>query len=201
MAALKKFGLGILWALLFPLILAGVAVVGVFGVLDFLVEFVIMIINFFRGKKLFPAYPEDEKAYAILKRAIDKKNGELSAQNQPAPAPQQVFVQQNFYTNPGAVPPGAIPPTGAPTAIPGYGQPSPYANPYGTLPNQQPGVLPNQQPGVLPNQQPNAQPPMQQQPAMPPRPELAKLPEFNPADYHQTTTQTIDIDVDGGEEE
>ena len=188
MTALKKFGIGILWAILLPFILVGVALVGVFGVFDFVIEFGIMIVNFFRGKKLFPMYPEDERAYQILQRAIDKKNGELQASETPAPAPQQVFVQQNFYTTPGAMPPGMNPGQLPPnyTQYPGMNQ--------GALPPGYAPLPPQQQPGILPESQP-------QQQAMPPRPDLARLPEFNPADYSHKETDTIDIDVDGGDEE
>ena len=66
MTVLKKFGLGILWALLSPIILVAVALIGVFGAVDFVIEFGIMIVNFFRGKKLFPLYPEDEKALRAI---------------------------------------------------------------------------------------------------------------------------------------
>ena len=189
MGALKKFGIGILWAFLFPVILVGVGVVGVFGVLDFFVEFIIMIVNFFRGKKLFPLYPEDEHAMEILQRAIDRKNGELKVQEQP-PAPQQVFVQQNFYAAPGAVPPppGAALPPGY-TAYPGM-NPNPLPPGYNQNPNQVPPVG---NPYAQPNQIPPAAQPTDN---VPPRPELARLPEFDPSQYPKDKVDTIDIDID-----
>ena len=209
MNALKTFGLGILWAILFPFILVGVVFVGAFGAIDFIVEFIIMVVNFFRGKKLFPMYPEDQKAYDILQKAIDRQNGLVEATPEP-PAPQQVFVQQNFYGG-APVPPGA---SGA--LPPGYGQipPGYVQQPYGAqIPPQQmyPGQLPPQQPyaGQIPQQPypgqvPNSQPypeqipqnpyPQEQQPA---RPELASLPSFDASEYSQET-RTIDIDIDEG---
>lgn len=187
MTALKKFGIGILWALLFPIILAGVAIVGVFGAVDFVIEFIIMVVNFFRGKKLFPLYPEDEKAMEIMQRAIDKKNME-SAAPAVAPQPQQVFVQQNFYTTPNQVPPpvnpGALPP--GYNGYPGM-NPNPLPPGYQQLPPQQPPYAP----GALP--------PQQQAEPIPERPELAKLPEFDPSAYRKEP-DAIDIDIDEGDE-
>ena len=197
MTVLKKFGLGILWALLSPIILVAVALIGVFGAVDFVIEFGIMIVNFFRGKKLFPLYPEDEKALEILQRAIDRKNGELNAQSQPS-QPQQVFVQQNFYTTPGSMPPPTSP-MGVP---PGYGYPGiNQANPqqpFQQIPSQQQPYqqIPEQQPYQPAPGQPFRALPQEQEP-MPQRPDLAKLPEFNPSDY-RTGTDTIDIDIDEG---
>ena len=175
MQVLKTFGLGILWALLFPFILVGVVLVGLFGSINFLIEFVIMVINFFRGKKLFPLYPEDQQAYDCLQKALDKKNAQTDAAAQ-APQPQQVFVQQNFYTTPGGLPPGAQLP-------PGYNQ--------GTLPPTY-----TQIPGNAPYPQQIQQ---QQQPEpIPQRPELATLPQFDPSEFDQGT-RTIEIDIDEGD--
>ncbi|MCR5348855.1 MAG: hypothetical protein K6E59_04530 [Bacilli bacterium] len=189
MQPLKMFGLGILWALLFPFILVGIVIVGVFGVVDFLIEFVIMVINFFRGKKLFPVYKEDEEAYNCLQKALDKQNAAKEAQAVP-PAPQQVFVQQNFYTNPGAVPPAPGTPLPPGYVPPQVGQPN-----YGQIP--QPGY------GTLPPQQPQAPagyiPPQPAQEQIPPRPELAKLPNFDASEYGNKT-DTIEIDIDEGGE-
>ena len=118
----------------------------VFGAFDFIVEFIIMIINFFRGKKLFPVYPEDEKAYEILQRAIDKKNMESE---QTPPMPQQpIYVQQNYYPQGQPLPPGY-----QPGAMPPYQQPGAIPPNY-----QQPGTMP-------PYQQPGAMPPYQGQPS------------------------------------
>ena len=217
MNALKTFGLGILWALLFPFIAVGMVIVGAFGAVDFVIEFVIMVANFFRGKKLFPVYREDERAYAILQKAIDKKNGESAVNATPEPQPQQVFVQQNFYSG-APIPPGsngALPPGYMPGQLPpGYGQPNPYnqippQQPYGNqLPPQQPyaNPLPPQQPyaGQIPpqaNPYP-AQPPVIDTNAedIPPRPELARLPEFDASDFPKET-RNFDIDVDEGGED
>ena len=196
--ALKTFGQGILWAVLFPFILAGIAIVAVFGAVDFLVEFVIMIINFFKGKKLFPIYPEDQRAYDILKRAIDKKNGELEA-SPAAPQGQTVYVQQNFYTN--QQPPFPMPPSGSlPQGYPQQQLPPSY--PQQQLP---PGYPQAQIPPGYPQQQlPQGQmpgaplPPVDAPYTERPRPELAQLPTFDAS--VRPKTDSIEIDINPNEE-
>ena len=189
--ALKTFGQGILWAVLFPFILVGIAIVGVFGAFDFLIEFIIMIVNFFRGKKLFPIYPEDQRAYDILKRAIDKKNGELDAPQQ-QPQGQTVYVQQNFYTSP-QQPPFQMPPSGN---IPqGFVQgqvPPPY--PQGQIPPGYPQAQIPQAPA-----QSAPLPPVDTTYTEQPRPELAQLPTFDAS--VRPRTDSIEIDITPNEEE
>ena len=196
MNALKRFGLGLLWIFLIPFILLGIAVVGVFGILNFPIQLVIMIVNFFRGKKLFPLFEEDERAMAILKRAIDKANGEAEAAKA-APAPQQVFVQQNYYSNaplppqPNGIPYGANPNMSYPGGQIPYGNPN---MPYQGIPGQQPNPypLPQQAPNPQPNPYSLPQAPLQQQgPAIPVQPypeqapanvpplELSSLPSYD----------------------
>ena len=195
MNALKRFGLGLLWIFLIPFILLGIAVVGVFGIINFPIQLVIMIVNFFRGKKVFPMFEEDEKAMAILQKAIDKQNGEEEASKEP-PAPQQVFVQQNYY---GAQPP--IPPApgpGIPYQNPPYpqGQGIPYQNPQG-IPYQNPQGIPYQnqpgypyglpqnpypQPTQVPNQNGGMNPnpiPVEAQEDNIPKIELSTLPQYD----------------------
>lgn len=132
MKALKNFGLGLLWALLSPILIALIAFVAVFGIFDFLVQFVIMIVNFFRGKKLFPPFEEDEKAYKILKGALETQNAEAEK-----PATQPVYVQQNFYGTP----------------VPGV----PYIDPRTGMPAQ--SLPPSMDPSALPASNPTALPP------------------------------------------
>lgn len=98
MKVLREFGLGILYAILLPILLAIAAVVAVYGVFNFLIEFVIMVVNFFKGEKLFPLYKEDRQAMDIYQKAIDKANGTAEPEK---PATQNVYVQQNFYATPG----------------------------------------------------------------------------------------------------
>ena len=154
MKGLKNFGLGILWALLSPILLLGIALAGVFGLFNFLIQFVIMVINFFKGKKLFPMYKEDEIAYKRIQQAMGIKPEEENPNNPPAPvsnqpAPQQVFVQQNYYTQPGVNP--AQPGTPYPQPNAPYSQPMPQ-NPYMQQPGYpQPPMQQNPYQGPLPN--------------------------------------------------
>ena len=174
--ALRAFGQGLLWAVLLPFILIGTAVVAVFGLGNFVVEFFIMIINFFRGKKLFPIYPEDQRAYLILQRTIDKQNGELET---PGAQQQPVYVQQNFYGS--QQPPFPMPPSGNIPQSPVQGQLPPGYN------QQLPSGYPQQQ---LPPAQQQQLPPYSE---MPTRPELASLPTFDPNGHPKTDTIEIDI--------
>ena len=170
MKALKNFGLGLLWVFLIPIIAALVILVGAFGVINFFIQFIIMVINFFRGKKLFPMFDEDEEAYEILQHAIDMKKGEATATN--GPAPQQIFVQQNYYTNP-QVPNPNLPPAQQNPFIQANMQ-NPYGNPMANLPNQAYPNLPNQNPNLIQGQ---ATPINEASPKMP---ELAELPQYIP---------------------
>jgi len=105
MQFLKMFGLGILYALLFPFFLVILALFAVYGIMNFFIEFIIMLINFFKGKKLFAPYPEDEKAFAILQQL---QQAQLNAMN-PKPATTNVYVQQNYYPPHGHQPLGGTP--------------------------------------------------------------------------------------------
>ncbi len=98
MEFLKKFGIGILYALFFPLLLVAIALIAVYGALTFIVEFIIMAINFFSGKKCFPVFEEDIEA-------AKRKEEALSAQAQPQPEEKtenktnNVYVQQVYYNS------------------------------------------------------------------------------------------------------
>ena len=150
MEFLKKFGIGILYAVFFPALLVIIALVAVYGVLVFLVEFVIMLINFFSGRKCFPVFPEDEEA---TKRKQEALNIQARKEEQPVPAPQNIYVQQVYYnTTPNPMNPGM--PNQA------LGQ-QPFQNPSVPFQGQQP---PFQSVGQAP-QQPYAQvPPVPEQP-------------------------------------
>ena len=145
MNVLKEFGLGVLYAVLSPLILAVIAIVAIFGIFNFLVQFIIMLVHFFQGKSLFPTFPEDKKAYDILQRALDKKRGVDAQQNvNAAPAAQNIYVQQNYY--PSGTP---VPPLGQQPYQPQYQQPLPQA-PNSFQPYQQPQQALPQQPQTPP---------------------------------------------------
>ena len=129
MAFLKWFGWGILWVLLLPFVLVGVALVAVFGIPVFLVELVIMLVHFFRGEKCFPMFREDVKAMDILQRSLDEQRA-ASPQAQ-AQQPNNVYVQQNFYPYPNGQQNPGIPPV-----------PPQYGNPPLPPSNATPGQVP-----------------------------------------------------------
>lgn len=62
----KSFGKGLLYILLFPLIIAGVCIYGVVGIVIYLITFVKLVILFFTGRNLNSDLDEDIKAKAIL---------------------------------------------------------------------------------------------------------------------------------------
>ena len=150
MKILREFGLGIVWFLLVPLILLACGLIAVYGVFNFLIQFVVMVVNFFKGEKLFPLFPEEKKAMAIYQKAIDKANGE-STEEKPA-APQTVYVQQNFYSG-APMMPGVPPMPGLPNN-PYYSQ---GTMPGATLPNYQPAPQPTAIPNLETPQIPNPQ--------------------------------------------
>lgn len=143
MEFLKKFGIGILYALGFPLLLVLVALVAVYGILVFLVEFVIMTINFFSGKKCFPVFPEDEEA---TKRKQEAIVGASPKQETP-PAPNHIYVQQVYYNADPSKMMGGFPPQGNPSLsqqppLPGQG------NPFLNIPQQPASPAPEQLPPI-----------------------------------------------------
>lgn len=106
MKVLREFGLGIIWAFLAPFILVACALIAIYGVFNFFVQLVILLINFFKGEKLFPLFPEEKKAMEVYQKAIEKANG---TEEKKEPAPQQIYVQQNFYSSGPAPLPGQFP--------------------------------------------------------------------------------------------
>ncbi len=149
MKALKEFGLGIVWIVLLPFLLLAIALVAVFGIPVFFFELVMMIIHFFQGKKLFPPFPEDEQAYAILKRAAMEQD---VPQEEPKPQPQTVIVQQNYYQNPYGQPQGGYPPQqGGYPPPPGYPQQPPYNQGY--VPQHAAGQMPPPPQPQIPQQE------------------------------------------------
>ncbi len=143
MEFLKKFGIGILYALGFPLLLVLVALVALYGVLVFLVEFVIMTINFFSGKKCFPVFPEDEEATKRKQEAI----AGASPKQETPPTPNNIYVQQVYYNADPAKMMGGLPPQGKPpldSQPPFPGQ----ANPFLNIPPQPSSPAPEQIPPI-----------------------------------------------------
>ena len=168
MKFLKNFGLGLLYALLLPLIVLALLIAGAVGVVVFFVELVLLLIRLFKGeKKLFPPFPEDVEAEKRLEkiRGLSEEKEEETPQQ---PSQQNVYVQQNYY--PGGQPPymnpgqSQMPPPGYPP----YGQPLPpqYQAPYQQgpqpqLPPQPPHEEPNQDVFVLEGEKENGEEPLQ----------------------------------------
>lgn len=67
----KAIGRGLLYFLLFPVIILGIVLYGVFGIFVFLFQFIKMIILFFTGRNLTSDLKEDIEAKTILNK--DKK--------------------------------------------------------------------------------------------------------------------------------
>jgi len=63
---LKKFGQGILYLFVLPLLLVAVAIFGVYGIFLFIILMIKSIILFFKGKSLQSDLPEDIEAKRIL---------------------------------------------------------------------------------------------------------------------------------------
>ena len=73
----KSFGKGLLYIVLFPLILIVLAIYGVYGLIVFVIQLIKMIILFFSGRTLTSDLEEDIKAKAILSGDTgDKKTEE-----------------------------------------------------------------------------------------------------------------------------
>ncbi len=128
MKFLKNFALGLLTAVLLPLLFAGLLVFAVYGLILYLVEACFGLVRFFSGRPFFKKLREDELVEKIKKREIEELTGEEKETPAPVPekepAPQNVYVQQNFYQAP---PGGAYPPppmmgqsAGDPLPIPPY---------------------------------------------------------------------------------
>lgn len=160
MKIIKLFGLGLLYALLLPFILVAAVLFLVFGFFKSIGYFFILVVRFFKGEKLFPPFPEDiEAAKRIRAKLVDEGTVPPPAPApQPAPSTSNVYVQQNYYSNPNmpGAQPGAVPPPQPNLYFqpgPGYGPampPYPQGNPQQMGMNQQPGYIANQ---PMPNQQ------------------------------------------------
>lgn len=96
---LKNFGLGLVYILLLPFLLAVLVLVALYGVFVSIVMFFKGMGRFFRGLSFFAPFEEDVKVDEIKKAQIENQihpNG-VPAQQTAAPAPQNVYVQNNYY--------------------------------------------------------------------------------------------------------
>lgn len=88
---LKAFGRGILYVLLFPFFILGLAIFAVVGLLAFIFQLIKSVIYFFTGQKFFPELPEDRELRLMREAA------EAAAHPAPAnPNPQPVYQEQTY---------------------------------------------------------------------------------------------------------
>ena len=88
---LKAFGRGILYVLLFPFFILGLAIFAVVGLLAFIFQLIKSVIYFFTGQKFFPELPEDRELRLMREAA------ETAAHPAPAnPNPQPVYQEQTY---------------------------------------------------------------------------------------------------------
>ena len=143
MKFLREFGLGLVYIILLPVLLAVLLVVGVVMVFVWIVMFFKGCIRFFKGDSFFAPLPEDEQVEKIkaeeLRRKTEPENP-APAPAQPA-GPSQVYVQNNYYQPQPGQPNGQIPQNPQQNMPPfqqGYPQGYPQ-QPYGNgIPQQQP---------------------------------------------------------------
>lgn len=182
MKFLREFGLGLVYILLLPILLAGVLVVGVVMIFVWIVMFFKGCIRFFKGDSFFAPLPEDEQVQKIkdeeLRRKTEPENP-TPAPAQPA-GPSQVYIQTNYY-QPGQVPPnGQMPQNPQQNLPPFQGYPQGYPQqPYGNgIPQQPyPNGIPQQQP---PYPYPNAEQIPYSEPA--PETDPSKMIDITPAE-------------------
>ena len=79
---LKRFGLGILYVLISPFVIAFLLLWAIFDLGLFFIGLMKGFISFFKGHSFFPEFPEDAEAKRILSL-------EPYAENQNVEAPQQ----------------------------------------------------------------------------------------------------------------
>lgn len=98
MKFLKAFGLGLLYMIFSPVLLAFLAVVALYGIYNFFAELIKASIRFFKGQPFFPPFEEDQKAEAMLNKGLSSLDDEEKA---PATVENRgttnVYVQQNIY--------------------------------------------------------------------------------------------------------
>jgi len=97
---LKNFGLGFVYIILLPLLLALLVLFGLYGLGVCIAQFFASTIRFFQGKEAFPPFWEDAKVAEIKQAQIAAQlpNPAASQPTSSAPAgPSTVYVQQNYY--------------------------------------------------------------------------------------------------------
>ena len=116
------FGLGLVYIILLPLLLAILVLFGLYAIGVCIVEFFASTIRFFQGKEPFPPLWEDAKVAEIKQAQLAAQMG-TPAPVSPAPAnpagPSTVYVQQNYYNGQHPANGSTPAPAPAPTPIEG----------------------------------------------------------------------------------
>lgn len=156
MRFLRSFGLGLLYIIILPFILAGSCLVGVFAIFNLIFRGIALIVHFFRGEELYPEYEEDVEA----QRRIEIVNNPKEEAPAPAPAPQNIYVQQNYYQGQPQQQQALPPQQPQMQNLPQYTQPpfpqGPYYN-QSQLPNAPTGQIGTQEAPTQISQQPAPQ--------------------------------------------
>lgn len=91
---LKRFGLGILYVLISPFVIAFLLLWAIFDLGIYFIEMFKGVKSFFKGKKMFPDFPEDVEAKRILSL-------EPYANDQTQVQPQTTPIDNNQNNNGG----------------------------------------------------------------------------------------------------
>lgn len=94
----KSFGKGLLYILLFPLILIVLTIYGVYGLVVFFIQLIKMVILFFSGKTLTSDLEEDIKAKAILSGDDGKKEEEEHKEMSLYPSDSPIYTTNGYNT-------------------------------------------------------------------------------------------------------
>jgi len=92
---LKNFGLGLVYIVLLPILLAILVLFAVYGLGVCIYLFFASMIRFFQGKEMFPMLPEDVKVAEIKKAQMDAQMGTpapMAPQAASPPGPLQPFT-------------------------------------------------------------------------------------------------------------
>ncbi len=97
----KNFGMGLVYTVLFPLIVAASLVYGLIALVRLILEVFPRLIRFFKGEEFFSTLREDKEVALVMKTQHERMlngipSGEGSVPTQQPPT--AVYVQNNYYT-------------------------------------------------------------------------------------------------------
>lgn len=136
MKFLKGLGMGIVYMLISPFILAGAVLYMIYGLCRWFILVPIGMIRFFKGDKFFKPLEEDLEVEAAKKAHHDSLVAKELESQKPAPQPVQnnatTYVQNNYYSAPNQQPSNP-----ALNNFDNYQQLNPQTNPQLNVPNNQ----------------------------------------------------------------